>query len=108
MMSRAKFKKQLQQGLNTIFGMEYRRHPEEWRDIFTIENLTKAYEEDGLMVGLGAAPVEGEGAGVHYDEGAEAWVARYHHETIALAFQLTEEAEEDGLYGSLGAKYSKA
>ena len=107
-MNRAKFRKQLQEGLNTTFGLEYRRYPEEWRYLFDVERSRKAFEEDVLVAGLEGAPVKAEGAGVTYDEGAEAWVARYHHETIALAFQITEEAEEDGLYGSLGAKYSRA
>lgn len=108
MMNRARFRKQLQQGLNTVFGLEYRRYPEEWRDIFAVENSQKAYEEDVLLVGLAGAAVKPEGGPVAYDEGAESWVARYHHETIALAFAITEEAEEDGLYGSIGAKYSRA
>lgn len=107
-MNRARFRKQLQEGLNTVFGLEYRRYPEEWRDIFAVENSQKSYEEDVLLTGFGGAQTKAEGAGVAYDEGAEAWVARYHHETIALAFAITEEAEEDGLYGSLGSKYAKA
>jgi hypothetical protein len=107
-MNRAQFKKQLQEGLNTVFGMEYKRYPEEWRAMFDVENSGKAYEEDVLMSGFGAAPVKAEGAGVAYDAGAEEWTARYTHETIALAFSITEEAEEDGLYGALGNKYSRA
>ena len=107
-MNRADFRKQLQEGLNAVFGMEYKRYPEEWRDIFDIETSTKAFEEDVLMAGFGAAPVKPEGEGVTYDEGSESYVARYTHETIALAFAITEEAEEDGLYGSLGNKYSRA
>jgi len=107
-MNRALFKKQLQEGLNTVFGLEYRQYPEEWRDCFKVENSTKAYEEDTLMSGLGAAVVKAEGAGVTYDSGSEQWTARYTNETIALAFAITEEAVEDGLYGNLGAKYSKA
>jgi hypothetical protein len=107
-MNRSRFRKQLQEGLNTVFGLAYRRYPEEWREIFTVESSRKAYEEDVLLVGLGGAQVKAEGAGVAYDQGAESWVARYHHETIALAFAITEEAEEDGLYGKLGAKYAKA
>lgn len=107
-MNRAQFKKNLQDGLNTVFGLEYRRYPEEWRSMFDVENSGKAYEEDVLMSGFGAAPVKAEGAGVAYDAGAEEWTARYTHETIALAFAITEEAEEDGLYGSLGNKYSRA
>lgn len=108
MMNRATFRKQLQEGLNTVFGMEYRRYEQEWTPAFETTNSTKAYEEDVLLAGLAGAPVKAEGAPVAYDAGGEAYTARYTHETIALAFAITEEAEEDGLYGSLGAKYAKA
>ena len=107
-MNRARFRKQLQEGLNTVFGMEYRRYEQEWRPIFATENSQKAFEEDVLLAGLAGAPVKPEGAPVSYDKGGEAFVSRYVHETIALAFSLTEEAEEDGLYGSIGQKYSRA
>lgn len=106
-MNRAQFKKQLQEGLNTQFGLEYKRHPDQWREYFEVENSSKAYEEDVLLAGLGPAQTKAEGGGVSYDEGGESYVARYVHETIALAFSITEEAEEDGLYGKIGAKYSK-
>jgi phage major head subunit gpT-like protein len=107
-MNRALFKKQLQEGLNTVFGLEYRRHPEQWRELFEVVNSRKAYEEDVLMVGLGGAQVKAEGAGVAYDSGYEAWTARYIHETVALGFAITEEAVEDNLYGNLGSKFSKS
>ena len=107
-MNRAQFRKQLQLGLNAVFGMAYRDYPEQWRQVFDVESSQKAYEEDVLMTGLGAAQVKAEGKGVAYDQGSEAWVQRYFHQTIALAFQITEEAVEDGLYGDLGAKYAKA
>ena len=107
-MNRADFRKQLQEGLNTVFGMESARYPEEWKYIFAIERSAKAFEEDVLLAGFDAAPVKPEGQGVEYDEGAESYVARYTHETISLAFAITEEAEEDGLYGSIGSKYSRS
>lgn len=106
--NRAGYRKQLQEGLNTNFGLEYKRYTPEWKEIYDVETSRKAYEEDVLLTGFGAAPVKAEGATVSYDQGQEAWVARYVHETIALAFAITEEAEEDGLYGRLGAKYAKA
>lgn len=105
---RSDFRRQLQDGLNTIFGWEYRRQPEQWRQIFAVENSRKAYEEDVLMTGFGLAQVKAEGAGVAYDKAAEGPVARYVNETIALAFAITEEAVEDNLYGDLGAKLSRA
>lgn len=108
MMNRTDFRRQLQEGLNTVFGLEYQTYPEEWRDIFDVETSAKAYEEDVLMVGLGAAPVKPEGTAIAYDDGGESYVARYNHETIALGFAITEEAEEDGLYGSVGQKMAKS
>lgn len=90
-----------------MFGMDYDRYQEEWREGFDVETSQKAYEEDVLMYGLGEAQVKHEGEGIQYDEGAESYTARYNHETIALGFSITEEAEEDGLYGSLGQKMSR-
>jgi Mu-like prophage major head subunit gpT len=108
LMNRSSFRKQLQEGLNAVFGLAYKRYPEEWREIFDVYKSTKSFEEDVLMTGLGGAQVKAEGAGVAYDAGSEAWVARYLHETIALAFAITEEALEDNLYGDVGAKYARA
>ena len=107
-MNRATFRKELQEGLNTVFGLAYKRYTAEWKPIFSVERSIKAFEEDVLLAGLGGAVVKAEGAGVTYDAGGEAYTSRYQAETIALAFAITEEAEEDNLYGSIGAKYSKA
>lgn len=108
MMNRALFYKELQEGLNTVFGKTYKRHPELWRKLFEVITSSKAFEEEVMSVGLRIAPPKGEGEAVAYDSGADSYVARYDHLTFALAFAITEEAEEDGLYGSLGARYSKA
>lgn len=107
MMTRSDFRRQLQEGLNTIFGLEYDRHPEEWREVFDVETSQKAYEEDVLMYALGPAPVKPEAEALQYDDGGESYSARYIHETIALGFAISEEAEEDGLYGSFGSKLSR-
>ncbi len=107
-MTRAQFAKQLQEGLNTVWGLEYQSHPEEWKRIFKVESSKKAYEEDVLTTGFGAAVVKPEGSAFTYDDAAEAWTSRYTHETIALGFQITSEAVEDNLYMSAGAKLSKA
>lgn len=107
--SRAAIKKQLVPGLNAVFGLEYARHPELWRNIFEFSTENKrAYVEDVLMTGFAGAQVKAEGAGVAYDTASEGWVSRYVFETIALAFAITEEALEDDLYGNLGAKQAKA
>jgi len=107
-MTRAQFARQLQEGLDTVWGLEYNSHPEEYKQVFKIENSKKAYEEDQLTTGFGAAVVKPEGTAITYDDAAEAWTSRYVHDTIALGFQITQEAIEDNLYMTMGAKYSKA
>lgn len=106
-MNRAQFPKELEEGLNAVFGMAYDEHKTEWTDIFDTENSRKAFEEDVLLAGLGAAAVKPEGTAVVYDRGAESYVSRYVHETIALAFAITEEMVEDDLYGDKGTQYSQ-
>jgi hypothetical protein len=107
-MNRALFAKQLEPGLNALFGMEYKQYPQQWKSVFESNTSEKAFEEDVLMEGFGAAATKAEGAAVSYDSASEQYTARYNHDTVALAFSITEEAEEDGLYGSLGKKYVKA
>jgi len=107
-MNRAQFAKMLEPGLNTLFGLEYDQYPPEWQAVFETNSSQKAFEEDVLLEGFGNAPVKAEGAAISYDAASQQWTARYQHETIALAFSITEEAEEDGLYGSIAARYTKA
>jgi Mu-like prophage major head subunit gpT len=107
-MTRAQFAKLLQDGLNTVWGLEYKQYPEEWRRLYQVETSKKAFEEDQLVTGFGAAVVKGEGAGISFDEAQQGWTSRYQHETIALAFTITQEAVEDNLYMTMGAKYAKA
>lgn len=106
--ARAQLMKELLPGLNALFGMEYARYPEEWRNSFDVENSDRSFEEEVKLSGFGAAPTKDEGAAVTYDDAQEAFTSRYTHETVALAFSLTEESVEDNLYDSLSARYTKA
>ena len=106
--ARSQLLKELEPGLNALFGMEYGRYENEHAEIFDTESSEKAFEEEVLLSGFGQAPVKGEGAAVAYDSANEAWTARYTHETVALAFAITEEAVEDNLYDSLSRRYTKA
>ena len=106
--NRAQFAKMLEPGLNALFGLEYDQAPAEWSAVFETNSSQKAFEEDVLLEGFGNAPVKTEGASISYDSASQQWTARYQHETVALAFSITEEAEEDGLYGSIASRYTKA
>ena len=106
--SRAQLAKELEPGLNALFGMEYQRYENEHAEIYDTVSSDRAFEEDELLVGFGNAPTKTEGQGVSFDTASESYSARYTHETVALAFALTEEAIEDNLYDRLGARYTKA
>jgi hypothetical protein len=107
-MNRASFAKMLEPGLNTLFGLEYDSYPAEYEAVFESNTSQKAFEEDVLLAGFGYAPTKSQGSAFSYDAASQQWTARYQHETIALAFSITEEAEEDGQYGSIASRYTKA
>jgi hypothetical protein len=106
--SRAQLVKELEPGLNALFGLEYKNYENQHTQIYAVESSDRAFEEEVMESGFGEAPVKTEGAGVAYDQAQEVYTARYTHETIALAFSLTEEAVEDNLYDRLSARYTKA
>ncbi len=106
--SRAQLAKELEPGLNALFGMEYDRYEGQHAEIYTTESSDRAFEEEVMLSGFGAAPTKAEGAAISFDDANEAYTARYNHETLALAFSITEEAIEDNLYDRLGSRYTKA
>ena len=106
--SRAQLAKELEPGLNALFGMEYARYDNEHDEIYETESSDRAFEEEVLIVGFGDAKVKTEGQGVSFDNASEGFTARYTHETVALAFALTEEAVEDNLYDRLSSRYTRA
>ena len=106
--SRAQLVKELEPGLNALFGLEYKQYVNEAAEIFETENSDRAFEEEVMLSGFANAAVKPEGQGVTFDSAQETFTARYTNETIALAFAITEEAIEDNLYDRLASRYTKA
>jgi len=106
--SRSQLVKELEPGLNALFGLEYKRYENQHAEIFDSENSDRAFEEEVMLSGFANAQVKPEGSGVTFDNAQETFTARYTHETIALAFSITEEAIEDNLYDRLSSRYTKA
>jgi len=106
--SRAQLVKELEPGLNALFGLEYKNYANEHSAIFDTENSDRAFEEEVMLSGFANAGVKPEGSAVNYDAAQETFTARYTHETLALAFSITEEAIEDNLYDRLASRYTKA
>ena len=106
--SRSQIQKQLEPGLNLVFGDSYKAIPEFHKDIFSIEKSERAWEEELKISGFGAAQVQDEGMGVARDTAQEVFTARYVHERISLAFDITADAIADQLYAPLANRYTKA
>ena len=106
--SRAQLVKELEPGLNALFGLEYKRYENQHAEIYVTESSDRAFEEEVMLSGFANADVKAEGQGISYDEAQESYTARYTMETIALAFAITEEAIEDNLYDRLASRYTKA
>jgi hypothetical protein len=106
--SRAQLAKELEPGLNALFGLEYDRYENEVGEIFSAESSDRAFEEEVMLSGFGTAPVKSEGSAITFDDAQETYTARYTMETVALAFSITEEAVEDNLYDSLAKRYTRA
>jgi len=106
--TRAQLAKELEPGLNALFGLEYDRYDREFEEIFDTESSDRAFEEEVMLSGFGTAPVKAEGSAISFDDAQETYTARYTMETIALAFSITEEAIEDNLYDRLASRYTKA
>ena len=106
--SRAQLVKELEPGLNALFGLEYKNYADEHAEIFDVENSDRAFEEEVMLSGFANASVKPEGSSVNFDTAQETFTARYTHETLALAFSITEEAIEDNLYDRIATRYTKA
>ena len=106
--SRQQLAKELEPGLNALFGLEYKNYENQHTEIFDIENSDRAFEEEVMLSGFANAAVKAEGSAVTFDTANEAFTSRYTHETIALAFAITEEAIEDNLYDRIATRYTKA
>jgi hypothetical protein len=106
--SRGQLVKELEPGLNALFGLEYKQYENQHEQIYTKETSDRAFEEEVMLSGFAQAQVKAEGSGVAFDNAQETFTARYTHETVALAFSITEEAIEDNLYDRLASRYTKA
>ena len=106
--SRGQLVKELEPGLNALFGLEYKRYENQHAEIYATETSDRAFEEEVMLSGFANAQVKPEGSGVVFDNAQETFTARYTMETVALAFAITEEAVEDNLYDRLSSRYTKA
>ena len=44
--SRAQLVKELEPGLNALFGLEYKSYEQQWSEVYTTESSDRAFEEE--------------------------------------------------------------
>lgn len=94
--------------LNQSFDGVYDQRTDEYKQIFSEENgIKRAYHEEPVLYGFGAAPKLPDGQPVVYDEGGQLFTKRYDYDVYGLAFALTKVLVEDGEHVRLGTIYSK-
>jgi hypothetical protein len=82
--SRNQLVKELEPGLNALFGLEYKQYEQEHAEIYNTESSDRAFEEEVMLSGFAQAQVKPEGSGIAYD------------------------SAEDNLYDRLASRYTKA
>ena len=74
-------------------------------EVFDSESSDRAFEEEVILSGFGAAPVKSEGEGVSFDTAQEGYTSIYTRNYRNGFFAITEEAIEDNLYDRLAGRY---
>jgi hypothetical protein len=62
--SRGQLVKELEPGLNALFGLEYKRYENQHAEIYATETSDRAFEEEVMLSGFANAQVKPEGSGV--------------------------------------------
>jgi len=102
--TRGNIPRTLQEGLNSVFGNEYKRYSDQYSKLFDTKQSRKAFEIDQMVEGMSLASVKPEGSDVAFDDFQQGYAPKYNHYTVAKGFVVTEEALEDELYGLMNKK----
>jgi hypothetical protein len=98
----------LYDGLHSLFGSDYKKHPKEYTRIFDVRTSRKASERVVELTGLGLASVKAEGASIVYDKPGQGPRTDFTHVTYGLGYMLTREAQEDNLYQEVAEQNTRA
>lgn len=94
--------------LNQTFDGIYTQRADEWKQVFREFNGTpRAYHEEPVLFGMGAAPELPDGQPVTYQSGGVLFIQRYNYKVFGLAFALTKVLVEDGDHISIGKTYAE-
>jgi hypothetical protein len=94
--------------LNEVFDGVYDQREDEYLGCFKERTGTpRAYHEEPVLYGFGAAPELPDGMPVTYQQGGTLWIQRYVYKVYGLAFALTKVLIEDGDHIRIGKVFSE-
>jgi hypothetical protein len=94
--------------LNDHFDGVYSQRKDEYKQVFRVKpGIKRAYHDEPVLYGLGAAPAMGDGGPVTYKSGGVLFDKRYVFRQYGAAFALTKVLVEDGDHINLGRIYSE-
>lgn len=94
--------------LNEAFDGVYDQRKDEWKMVFDVrQGIKRAYHEEPVMYGFGAAPELPEGQPVTYSSGGVLFNKRYIYKVYGLAYALTKVLVEDGDHITIGSIYAR-
>ena len=81
--------KELWPGVKATFGASYDEHTLEYKQLFTEETSTKAFEERVQQYGFGLAAEKDQGASITYEDTNQGYVSRISNVTYAIGATVT-------------------
>lgn len=94
--------------LNECFDGVYDQRADEYKTFMTErQGIARAYHEEPVLFGFGAAPEIPDGMPVIYQQGGQLFVQRYVYRVYGLAFALTRILVEDGDHIRIGQIFSE-
>lgn len=94
--------------LNEVFDGVYDQRADEWKMVFKeFSGTPRAYHEEPVLYGFGAAPELPDGTPVTYQAGGVLFIQRLVYKVYGLAFALTKVLVEDGDHISIGRTYAE-
>lgn len=101
MIQSATYGRLLEPGLRKIFFDTYKELPEQYSQIFNVQNSTKAIETDYRMGGLGVWEKKDSAGAVKYQEPTGTLPIQYIHEEFASGFTVERKMIKDEQYNTI-------
>jgi hypothetical protein len=95
-------------GLRKILFDSYAEKPRQGQKLVNMQKMDRAWIDDANMAGFGPLLEKPEGGRVLYQDPMPGRSKRYVAATWGLGFRITEEMQEDAMYGFVASKFARA